>query len=70
LDRIELNLGAVKGWLLLNGERRELPIGSTLLNGVFYWQTGPGFLGTFQLNFERTDLPDVTVVVKIQPKHF
>ena len=70
LDSIELNLGAVKGYLLLNGERRPLPIGSTLLNGVFYWQTGPGFLGTFTLSFERTDLPDVTVVVIIQPKHF
>src|SRR5207253_7830085 len=70
LDRIELNLGAVKGYLLLNGERRPLPIGSRLLNGVFYWQTGPGFLGTFTLNFELPDLPDVTVVVIIQPKRY
>ncbi len=70
LDRIELNLGAVKGYLLLNGERRELPIGSTLLNGVFYWQPGPGFLGTFQLNFEGPDLPDAAVTVVIQPKRF
>jgi len=70
LDHIELDLGAASGHLLLNGERRPLPIGSTLVNGVFYWQPGPGFLGTFQLNFERPGLPDATVVVMIHPKRF
>jgi hypothetical protein len=70
MDRIELNLGAVKGCLLLNGERRELPIGSTLVNGVFYWQPGPGFLGTFELNFERPGLPDAAIIVTIQPKRY
>jgi hypothetical protein len=70
LDRIEINLGAVRGYLNVNGERRPLPIGSTLLNGIFYWQPGPGFLGVFQLNFERPDLPDAALTVVIQPKRF
>jgi len=70
MDRIELNLGAVRGCLMLNGERRELPIGSTLVNGVFYWQPGPGFLGTFEFIFERTGLPEAAIIVTIQPKHY
>jgi hypothetical protein len=30
-----------------------LPIGSTLdtRNGVFYWQPGPGFIGTYRFIF-------------------
>jgi hypothetical protein len=54
LERVRLDLGAARGYLLLNGERRPLPIGSTLVNGIFYWQTGPGFLGLFELNFARS----------------
>ena len=37
----------------MNGERRPLPIGSSLKAGVFYWQLGPGFLGDFDLLFLR-----------------
>jgi hypothetical protein len=70
LERVQLDLGAATGFVLLNGERRPLPIGSTLLDGVFYWQPGPGFLGPFQLSFERPGLPDASVVVIIQPKRF
>jgi hypothetical protein len=70
LERIRLDLCAAKGYLLLNGERRSLPIGSSLLNGVFYWQPGPGFLGVFNLTFERPGLPDAAVVVNIRPKRF
>jgi hypothetical protein len=70
MERIELDLGAVSGHLRANGERRELPIGSTLIDGVFYWQPGPGFLGVFELNFERPDLPNITIVVMIRPKHY
>ncbi len=70
LERVQLDVGAVKGYLLVNGERRPLPIGSTMLNGIFYWQPGPGFLGSFQLNFERPGSPDAPVEVSIQPKRF
>jgi hypothetical protein len=53
LGRIELPVGATAGYLQANRERRWLPIGSILRGGVFYWQPGPGFLGEYQLLFER-----------------
>src|SRR5438876_3015854 len=53
LGRIELRVGASSGYLVVNGERRPLPIGSSLKAGVFYWQLGPGFLGDFDLLFLR-----------------
>ena len=53
LSRIEVNVGASIGYQLVNGERRPLPTGSTLKDGVFYWQLGPGFLGDFHLVFQR-----------------
>ncbi len=70
LGRIELNAGASKGYLLVNGERRGLPVGSTLKAGVFYWQAGLGFLGEYQLVFERADGSEVRVGVRIRAKGF
>jgi hypothetical protein len=68
LGHIELPLGAASGYMLVNGERAGLPIGSTLENGVFYWQLGPGFLGDYPLLFERPDGMQVRVMVRVQPK--
>jgi hypothetical protein len=45
LERIELQLGATAGYLQVNGERRDLPLGSSLKAGTFQWNVGPGFLG-------------------------
>lgn len=70
LERIELELGANSGDLLINGEERSLPIGSTLKGGVFYWQTGLGFLGDYDLNFRRPGLSALRVKVTIRPKRF
>jgi hypothetical protein len=43
------------GYLAANGELRALPIGSSLdRTGTFYWQPGPGFLGSYPLVFVRT----------------
>jgi len=70
LGRIELNAGASKGHLLVNGERAGLPVGSTLKAGVFYWQAGLGFVGEYQLLFERADGSEVRVTVRIRPKEF
>ncbi len=70
LERIELDLGASRGRLEENSEERPLPIGSRLKGGVFYWQPGPGFLGDYQLVFERPALPDLKVRVTIGPKSF
>jgi len=41
------------GYQLVGSQLRALPIGSTLDvdKGVFYWQTGPGFLGKYRLIF-------------------
>jgi hypothetical protein len=70
LERIELQVGATNGHLLVNGEQRPLPIGSTLKDGVFYWQAGPGFLGEYDLLFERPDSAPVRVRVVIHPKSY
>lgn len=69
LGRIELQVGATRGYALVNGRRRALPVGSTLKDGSFYWQAGPGFLGEFQLVFERAgqDRP-ILVRVRIRPQ--
>jgi hypothetical protein len=52
---VELPLAATTGYQLVNGERRPLPIGSSLKRGVFYWQPGPGFLGDYHFVFENKD---------------
>jgi archaellum component FlaG (FlaF/FlaG flagellin family) len=67
LGHIELPLGATSGYVLVNGERAALPIGSTLQNGVFYWQLGPGFLGDYPFVFERPDGTDVRVRMSVRP---
>jgi len=65
LGRVELQLGAVSGRLLVAGEQRPLPIGSTLKDGVFYWQPPAGFLGEYQLVFERADGRSTRVRIKV-----
>jgi len=70
VGHIELQLGAARGSMLVEGEERALPAGSTLRRGVFYWQPGPGFLGDYTMQFERPDGTKVPVRVKIVPKRF
>ncbi len=60
MGRIELPVGASSGYLRANGERRPLPAGSSLSDGVFYWHPGPGFRGRYELVFER---PDGTTII-------
>ncbi|HEX4594099.1 MAG TPA: hypothetical protein VH157_07480 [Bryobacteraceae bacterium] len=67
---IELQLGAASGNMLVEGEARRLPTGSTLKGGVFYWQPGPGFLGEYTLEFARPDGTTISVRVKIGPKRY
>jgi hypothetical protein len=66
--RIELPLGAVTGHMLVSGEQRPLPIGSSLKDGTFYWQVGPGFLGQYQLWFERPGRAPVRVRITVRSK--
>ncbi len=70
LGQIEIPLGAAGGYQLVNGERRPLPIGSSLQRGVFYWQPGPGFLGEHNLVFEQKDGAEVQVRVRIRAKKY
>jgi hypothetical protein len=70
LDRIELEVEASDGFLIVSGERRPLPIGSTLKDGVFYWQAGPGFLGEYELQFERQGEPPLLVKVTVEPRSY
>jgi uncharacterized repeat protein (TIGR01451 family) len=66
----QIPLDAISGYELVNGERRPLPIGSSLKDGVFYWQPGPAFLGDFNLIFERTDGTQIPLKIKITKKRF
>jgi hypothetical protein len=58
-ERVELQLpmvhgGNYRGFEVVNGVRRALPLGSSLdgQSGVFYWQPAAGFLGSHDLEFE------------------
>ena len=70
LGLTQIPLGAISGYQLVNGEHRPLPIGSSLKDGVFYWQPGPGFLGNFTLVFERNDGTEAQVNVNIRAKEY
>jgi hypothetical protein len=70
VGRIELPLGAISGYQLVNGEHRPLPIGSSLNRGVFYWQPGPGFLGQYHLVFEHRDGAESHLHVRIRAKTY
>ena len=60
LERIVIQLGEnladvadVRGYMIIDGGLRPLPIGSTLAKkaGKFYWSPGPGFYGKYDLVF-------------------
>jgi hypothetical protein len=68
LGRMELSLGAVKGYQVVGNEAQELPLGSSLKAGVFYWQPPLGFLGKYELVFERPDGSQIRTHVNIAPK--
>ena len=66
--------GTYEGYVVINGRMRPLPAGSTLdkAAGVFKWQPGPGFVGSYKFVFLRT-LPGgsktrIPVNVTISPK--
>jgi len=70
MERIEVEVGASEGYMLVNGERQPLPIGSSMKDGIFYWQPGPGFLGEYQFVFEGSGSSPVHVKATIRPKQF
>jgi hypothetical protein len=70
VGHIELHLAASSGNMLVQGEAQALPIGSALNGGVFYWQPGPGFLGQYTMQFQRSDGSRIPVRVTIEPKRY
>ena len=66
--RAEIGLAAPvsAGYLVANGELRDLPVGARLdrRTGVFSWNPPPQYVGTYRLAFivngERVDV-DVTI---------
>ena len=63
------------GYEDVSGNRRALPVGSSLdeATGQFAWQPGPGFVGSYRLVFERRDCAgnvlSAAVTIAIVPKH-
>jgi hypothetical protein len=70
VGHIELYVGAASGKMLVQDEAQALPTGSTLKDGVFYWQPGPGFLGEYTMQFQRPDGTRILVRVTIVPKRY
>ena len=54
-ERITLDLGpaVLSGYMRVGDSLWPLPLGSTFdrLDGKFYWQPGPGFIGTYEFVF-------------------
>ena len=84
VERVEVHLAgegdAADGWRyagyqLVNGDRRALPVGSTLdpASGRFSWDPGPGFIGGYKLLFVRTAAAgrseQIPVDVILRPRH-
>ena len=74
LERLELRLpGLSSGYMTVNGQRRPLPVGSTVdtERGVFYWMPGPGFRGKYTFVFiagDKTGKPvSKYVTITIRP---
>jgi hypothetical protein len=67
-------LSSYTGFLVIGDQLRSLPIGSTLdaKRGIFTWQPGPGFYGTYEFVFIKADGSDrrkVRLIIKILPKY-
>ena len=70
MDRIEQRVGATSGYVVANGARQPLPVGSTLQDGVFYWQLAPVFLGEYDMVFERPGARPTHLRVMVHPKTY
>ena len=68
--RIELSLGASRGYQVVGNEAVDLPLGSSLKAGTFYWQAPLGFLGKYEMVFERPDGTQIHVLVNIVPMRY
>jgi hypothetical protein len=68
IGRVELRVGAVDGCgLLVNGERRPLPVGSSLDadTGTFSWTPPAGYAGSYDVRCTRgSDATDVALTIR------
>jgi hypothetical protein len=70
LSRVQISVEQlVDGYLRAGNERHPLPIGSTLdaRRGLFSWQPGPGFLGTYVITLIMRDGNPFDLAVTLQP---
>ena len=68
--RLELQIpsrGRLSGTLIVNGQPRPLPAGSTLTGDRFFWQPAPGFLGRYDLEFVDDAGTLTRVRVRVHP---
>jgi hypothetical protein len=62
------------GFLVVGDQLRTLPIGSTFnpQKGIFSWQPGPGFVGTYRFIFlekkQNSEWSKIFITVNILPK--
>jgi len=71
LHKVPSSAVRYEAYALANGRLRNLPIGASFDNvdGVFYWQPGPGFLGEYQIIIVDTELKTIrTIRIKIVSK--
>ncbi len=72
-ERVELHLPTVDGascdgYQVVNDQRRELPVGSSLDRraGAFYWQPAAGFLGSYDLEFVVDEGGGGTALIRVR----
>jgi hypothetical protein len=64
---VALPVDSLAGYMLVEGKRTALPIGSTLKQGVLYWQLGPGCLGDYLFELEKSDGTMMQVSFSVRP---
>ena len=72
LERLEIS-NVYFAYMVIGGQLRSLPIGSTFnsRDRIFYWQPGPGFIGKYDFVFigkkETGELGRINVSIRIIP---
>jgi len=68
--RIELSVGATKGYQIVGDQAADLPLGSSLKAGVFYWVFFFKQQTAYEMVFERPDGPQIRVRINIVPTRY
>jgi hypothetical protein len=70
MDLVQVPVSGTTGYIVANGQKQPLPIGSTLQGGVFYWQLAPVFLGEYDMVFEGPGSLPTHLRVVVNPKTY